>query len=130
MAGRRSINGTTVVGERAMTMTDLMWDDRPMEVLYRERRLDSRVLQHIDLPAARAFTRGYDRIAVDDLLGECAETIDLLTSELRFSRDEVEELRRQSRPRATRIPLRTSVRGRRRSETPARARRRRSPRAA
>lgn len=64
--------------------------------------VDAQWLQTVELPAARAFARGYDRVAVDGLLDECADTIDDLASELRFAHDEVTALRRQARTRATR----------------------------
>lgn len=75
-------------------------------------RIDGRWLRTVDVPTARAFTRGYDRDATDGLLEECAETIEELTYRLRFAHDEVVELRRQARTRTARRG-RTRIRGRR-----------------
>ena len=93
-------------------------------------RSDGRWLRTVDVPTARAFTRGYDRDATDGLLEECAETIEELTYRLRFAHDEVVELRRQARTRTARRG-RTRVRGRQsggrqsgsRQSSPARRRR-------
>lgn len=75
--------------------------------------VDAQWLHTVELPAARAFSKGYDRVAVDGLLDECADTIEDLTGELRFAYAEVAVLRRQAQSRAARQPrVRGRVRGR------------------
>jgi hypothetical protein len=59
-------------------------------------RVDAPWLLTVELPVARAFSRGYDRVAVDGLIEECADTIDDLTAELRLAYDELAALRRQA----------------------------------
>ncbi len=97
-----------------MLMTDPRW-----ESARHGGRIDGRWLQTVELPTARAFSRGYDRITVDGLLDDCAETIDELTFHLRDACDEVAVLRRQARTRAgrragSRIRGRRSAHGHRR----------------
>jgi len=90
-----------------MLMTDPRWDS-----VRSGGPIDGRWLQTVDLPGARPFSRGYDRVAVDGLLGECADTIDELVRQLRGARAEVAELRRQVWTRAGRRG-RSRLRGRR-----------------
>ena len=85
--------------------------------------VDAQWLQTVELPGARAFSRGYDRVAVDGLLEECADTIDDLAGELHMAYAEVALLRRQA---LTRTARRARVRaGRTRRPVP-RVRRRRT----
>src|SRR6478609_11947767 len=86
--------------------------------------VDARWLQEVELPAARAFSRGYDRVAVDGLLEECADTIEDLSGELRSAYDEVAALRRQALARSAR---RAPGRVRRRQPAPGVRRRRGLP---
>ena len=85
--------------------------------------VDARWLQEVELPAARAFSRGYDRVAIDGLLEECADTIEDLTGELRSAYDEVAALQRQVRNRTVRQAIGRGGRGRKPAH---RARRRRT----
>jgi hypothetical protein len=89
-----------------MLMSDPQW-----AAVRQTGRVDGRWLRTVDVPTARAFTRGYDRDATDGLLEECAETIEELTYQLQLAHDEVVELRRQARTRAARRG-RTRVRSR------------------
>lgn len=86
--------------------------------------VDAQWLQTVELPAARAFSRGYDRVAVDGLLEECADTIEDLTGELRSAYEEVATLRRQALTRSARCApgrvRRLRQPGRRRRSLPAR----------
>lgn len=82
--------------------------------------IDARWLQHVELPSARPFSRGYDRVTVDDLVADCADTIDELTWQVQAAHQEAAELRRQARGRAAR---RGRVRGS--GRRPARGSRRR-----
>lgn len=90
----------------------------------RSGNVDPHWLQTAELPDARAFSRGYDRAAVDGLLEDCADTIADLTAALRLAEEEMAELRRQARTRAGR-QTRSRVPGQRREP----ARRSRSHRA-
>lgn len=94
-----------------MLMADPQWAS-----VRRGGLVDARWLQSVELPAARAFSRGYDRVAVDGLLEECADTIDDLTGELRFAYDEVAVLRRQALTRAARQVRARQARGRARGQ--------------
>lgn len=101
-----------------MLMADPQWAS-----MRRAGLVDAQWLQTVELPAARAFSRGYDRVAVDGLLEECADTIDDLTGELLFAYDEVATLRRQAHNRtARRAPRRARVR----TQSPSAARRSRA----
>lgn len=64
--------------------------------------MDGRWLRTVPVPAARAFTRGYDREATEGLLDECADVLDELTDRLHLAHREIVELRRQALTRATR----------------------------
>lgn len=79
----------------------LMTDPRA-EPVQRRGLIDGRWLHGVELPVARAFSRGYDRVTVDGLLDECADTIDDLTFELHYANEELATLRRQARTRAVR----------------------------
>ncbi len=76
--------------------------DPQREALRHRGLIDARYLQAVELPAARAFSRGYDRMTVDVLLADCAETIDELSWQVRAAGLEAAELRRQARARAAR----------------------------
>lgn len=93
-----------------MLMADPRWAS-----MRRGGLVDAQWLQAVELPAARAFSRGYDRVAVDGLLDECADTIDDLTGELQFAYEAVATLRRQALTRSAR---RAPSRVRRRQPAP------------
>lgn len=78
------------------------------ETTRRSGRVDPQWLHTAELPDARAFSRGYDRAAVDGLLEDCADTIAELTAALRLAEEEMAELRRQAR---TRVGRQTRSRG-------------------
>ncbi len=101
-----------------MLMADPQW-----EVTSGSGRIEDRWIEAVELPAARPFSRGYDRIAVDGLLEECADVIDELTVRLRDARDEADLLRRQALAGAGR---RARPRGRGRRPAPTRHHGRRS----
>lgn len=104
-----------------MLMADPRWAS-----VRRGGMVDVRWLQTVELPAARAFSRGYDRVAVDGLLDECADTIGDLTGELRTAYDEMAVLRRQAMTRAARHSrVGATGRARRQLRQPSRATRRR-----
>lgn len=79
----------------------LMMDPQREALRYRE-LIDARWLQAVELPSARAFSRGYDRMTVDVLVADCAETIDELTWQVQAAHQEAAELRRQARARVAR----------------------------
>lgn len=80
-----------------MVMAEALW-----ETARRSGTVDPHWLQTVELPDARAFSRGYDRAAVDGLLEDCADTIADLVAALRAAEEEMAELRRQARTRAGR----------------------------
>lgn len=80
-----------------MVMVEPQW-----ETARRGGPVDPQWLHTVELPDARAFSRGYDRLAVDGLLEDCAGTIADLTAALRLAEEETAQLRRQARTRAGR----------------------------
>jgi hypothetical protein len=67
-----------------------------------EANLDGHWLRTVQVPTARAFARGYDRVVTDGLLAECADVLEELELSLRFAHDQIETLRRQQLTRAGR----------------------------